>query len=320
MFPKVVVFLATLLVIYFGLRAIHDDSERSQDNPFEYNIDAFRQIDPALLHYDEVQQIELPFIEVGGIAIDSADNVSVSGDRSVTIFTSDGIPKSTFATPSTASCLAIDSDFNLFLGINGQIMVYDTSGVKQAQWDRPEEFGIFTSVAVTPAFVFVADAENLVIWKFDKSGQHLGRIGERNPDMDIPGLVIPTPYLDIAIDPEGYLWAGNTGRHQMENYTLDGDLRTSWGRASMQLDGFAGCCNPSHFAIMSDGEFVTSEKGIPRIKVYSFRGQLLSVVATPGQFDEGAEGLDLGIDSQDRIYVLDPMRRMIRIFSKKKGT
>ena len=319
-FAKVLVVLSTALIVYFGVRAIYDDCERNQENPFEYDIDTFRQIDPALLHYEEIAQIELGFTEPKGIAIDQRDHLFVSSEHSVKEFAADGVQKRTFATPASASCLAIDPDYKLFLGINGQIMVYDTSGIRQAQWDRPAELSLFTSVAVTPVFVFVADAENLVIWKYDKAGKLLGRIGDRNPDKDIAGLVIPAPYLDIAIDKEGYLWAGNTGRHQMESYTLDGDLRTSWGHAAMQIDGFAGCCNPSHFAIMSDGSFVTSEKGIARIKVYSFRGQFLSVVATPGQFDEGTEGLDLCIDSQDRIYVLDPKRKMIRIFAKKEET
>jgi hypothetical protein len=82
----------------------------------------------------------------------------------------------------------------------------------------------------------------------------------------------------------------------------------------MEIEGFCGCCNPSHFAFLEDGSFVTSEKGIARVKVYNRLGDLVSVVAGPDQFKEGVEGLDLAIDSKQRIYVLDPLEKAIRVF------
>ena len=32
---------------------------------------------------------------------------------------------------------------------------------------------------------------------------------------------------------------------------LPHDLRSFWGDYSMKIDGFCGCCNPSHFAFLS---------------------------------------------------------------------
>ena len=58
-------------------------------------------------------------------------------------------------------------------------------------------------------------------------------------------------------------------------------------------------------------------KGIPRVKVYNRLGTLESVVAGPGKFLEGTKGLDLARDSNGRIYVLDPMKKAVRIFEKK---
>ena len=84
----------------------------------------------------------------------------------------------------------------------------------------------------------------------------------------------------------------------------------------MEIEGFCGCCNPSHFTILNDGKFVTSEKGIARVKVYNRLGILESVVAGSDQFIEGTVGLDLAVDSENRIYVLDPVKKMVRIFEK----
>ncbi|MFC1557956.1 hypothetical protein ACFL40_01235, partial [candidate division KSB1 bacterium] len=113
-------------------------------------------------------------------------------------------------------------------------------------------------------------------------------------------------------------WIVNPGRHSLENYTFNGDLRTSWGEYSIEIEGFCGCCNPSHIKVLDDGKMITSEKGIPRIKVYNRLGNLESVIAGPKQFIEGTEGLDLAIDSNERIYVLDPMKMSVRIFEKNK--
>ena len=133
----------------------------------------------------------------------------------------------------------------------------------------------------------MADAGNLIVWKFDKSGNLLQRIGDRDENRDIPGFIIPSPYFDVAVDPDGFLWAANTGRHSLENYTMDGGFRTSWGEFSMGIEGFCGCCNPTHFIILEDGSLVTSEKGIARIKTHNQLGEMVSVVAGPDQFVEG---------------------------------
>jgi hypothetical protein len=85
----------------------------------------------------------------------------------------------------------------------------------------------------------------------------------------------------------------------------------------MEIDGFCGCCNPSHFTIMADGSFITSEKGIARVKIYNRIGEMTSVVAAPENFNEGTVGLDLAVDSQQHIYVLDRKRNQVRIFIRK---
>jgi len=121
------------------------------------------------------------------------------------------------------------------------------------------------------------------------------------------------------MDPDGFLWAANTGRHSLENYTLDGDFRSSWGESGMEIQGFSGCCNPSHFVILEDGSFVTSEKGLPRVKLYNRIGDLISVVAPTERFLEGTVGLDLAVDSAQKIYVLDPLQKLVRIFAKKES-
>ncbi len=92
------------------------------------------------------------------------------------------------------------------------------------------------------------------------------------------------------------------------------------------MSDFFGCCNPAHFAVLPDGRFVTSEKGIPRIKIYTAQGQFECVVAGPEQLavddsrmadpSEGADKrvFDVAVDRQGRVLVLDPRNRTVRVY------
>ncbi len=87
----------------------------------------------------------------------------------------------------------------------------------------------------------------------------------------------------------------------------------------MEIQGFLCCCNPSHFAILEDGSFVTTEKGLVRVKIYDRLGRLSGVVAGPDQFQEGTVGLDVAVDAQQtRIHVLDPVRNSVRVFERSR--
>ena len=305
-------------IVYFGYQAISENSNRNQENPFEYNLENFKKTDASFMHYSEVGRIRIELQNVYGIAIGPDDQIYVSGDDSVLIFDGNGILQSEISSVGIARCLTVDGNQDVYLGMEDHVEVYDRDGEKKANWESLGEEAIITSIAVSKNSVFVADAGNLIVWKFDKSGNRLIRIGEKNDAKDIPGFIIPSPFFDVAIDPDGFLWVANTGRHSLENYTQDGNFRTSWGEFGMEMERFCGCCNPSHFTILEEGSFVTSEKGIARVKVSNRLGEFVSVVAGPDQFIEGTVGLDLAVDSSQKIFILDPFQKLVRIFEKKK--
>ncbi|MCP4724998.1 MAG: hypothetical protein GY863_08185 [bacterium] len=316
---RAIIVISVIGITYFGYQAISYNLKRNQENPFEYNIENFKENDPELLHYSEIRRIPLDMQKVHGIAVGAGDELFVTGDSSVLIIDKDGKLKSRITLTETAYCIALEENGDLFLGIDDHIEIYDREGNIRSHWEPPDEDAIITSIAVSKEYVFVADAGNQIIWRYDRDGNILSKIGERDEEKDIPGFIIPSPFFDLSIDSDGFLWAANTGRHSLENYTFDGNFRTSWGEYSMGIEGFCGCCNPTHFIITEEGKFITSEKGIARIKVYNRSGELESVVAGPDQFIEGTEGLDLGIDSEGRIIVLDPSQKAVRIFGKNKA-
>jgi hypothetical protein len=312
----IIIIVSVAGILYFGIRAISENSKKDGENPFEYNIENFKKSEKGLIHYSEVQQINPGLQRLHAIAVGPDDKVYISGVDSTVILNRDGSAHSSIKTAGTAYCLAVDKNRDLYAGMRDHVEVYNAKGVKTAQWESLGERAIITSIAISEKSVFAADAGNHIVWKFSKSGSKQARIGEKNKAKDIPGFVIPSPYFDAAVDPDGFLWVVNPGRHSLENYTGAGDFRSSWGEYSMEAAGFCGCCNPTHMVILENGSFVTSEKGIARVKVYNRLGELVSIVAAPDQFSEGVVGLDLAVDSLQRIYVLDPKKRVVRIFGK----
>lgn len=316
---RAVIIISLTGILYFGYQEISIYFDEDKGNPFEYNMENFKKSDADLLHYSEINKIPLDFQQATGIAVGPDDNIYVTGDKLVLILNNEGKLQSSISTSEIVYCLAVDETGNLFLGMNDHIEVYSSDGTNKAQWESLIGGALITSIAISDEYVFVADAGNRIVWKYDKSGNVLMRIGEKNEEKDIPGFFIPSAFFDVSIDPDGSLWVVNSGRHSLENYSFDGDLRSFWGEYSMEIEGFfSGCSNPTHIAILDDGRFITSEKGIARVKVYNRLGYLESVVAGPDQFIEGKEGLDLAIDSGGRIYVLDPWKNAVRIFEKNK--
>jgi len=286
---------------------------------FTYDLTELKKVDPALVRYKQVQAIATAMETPRSIALAPDGRLLVAGDEKVRAF-SDGKAGGEFAVGGPPHCLAAGPDGTLYVGLKERVDVYDADGKRRATWRPLGERAYTTAIAAAKENVFVADAGNRVLWRFDPAGNVLARIGKKNEEKHAPGLVIPSPYFDVALGPEGMLWVTDPGRRRVECYTYDGAYRFAWGKASMKIEGFCGCCNPTHLAIDAAGNFITSEKGLPRVKVYDPEGNFQCVVAPPKAFANRTTGLDLAVDEAGRVLVLDPRRRQVRVFARKKDT
>ena len=286
---------------------------------FRYDLTDLLKVDPKLILYEESAKAPTGMASPRGIAAGPEDAILVAGDRLVRTFTKDGKTAAEFKTDGEPRCLATGKGGAVYVGMKDHVEVYGADGKRQAAWAALGEKATITCLAVGENDVFVADAGGRVVLRCDATGRLINRIGEKDDAKHAPGIIIPSPYFDVALGPEGMLWVANPGMRRVECYTYEGEFRFAWGKASPKIEGFCGCCNPSHIAIARDGTFVTSEKGLPRVKVYGAEGAFTGVVAGPASFDEGTAGLDVAVDSQGRILVLDPERREVRIFTRKKA-
>ncbi len=297
------------------------EKETSLGKSFIYDLDDLGKTDPALIKYEESGRIETQFQNSSAIALDSSDRIYVAGDKSIRVFDSGGVALWEVKVTDAPGCLAVADDGTVYVGLRDHIEVYDANGVRRSSWESPGQNTVLTSVAVYGDDVFAADAGGRVVLRYDRSGDLIERIGEKDEERNIPGFVIPSPHFDLAVAPDGLLRVTNPGLQRIEAYTFDGYLELSWGKASNRIDGFAGCSNPVNFAILPDGGFVTCEKGLPRVKVYTADGTFEGVVAGTEVFDQGdgPSVLDVAVDSRGRILVLDPDQRAVRVFTSLEG-
>ena len=298
-----------------------------------YDVSKYGKVDESLILYDEVGTgIETGLEASRAITIDNETNLYAAGDESIRIFrfrNNKLIFDREINLDDSLHCIKV-LDGKIYIGMKEHVEVYNLAGERLSVWESLGERAVLTSIEVYKDNVFAADAGNRVVVRYDKQGQIKNYIGKKDTERNIPGFVIPSHNFDLAVAADGLLRVVSPGRHRIEAYTFDGDLEFFWGKASMAIEGFCGCCNPANFAIDKDGNFITSEKGLVRVKVYDDDGEFVGVVASPEQLFRGgakyagqvvtesqAPGFDVAVDNEGNIYVLDTIKNIVRIFKKK---
>ncbi len=333
----VVVFVA-LAVGTYALFRLGGPGTSSATTSARFQLDLTAQMDvPAkLLQYTEQRRIPISLNAPKSVAVGPHGRLFVAGDESIEVLapdgaatriTLDGPPTCLTAVAPDATDQSGTDNVLLYVGVNNRVVVLDRTGEIVRNWPAGDSDSVLTSIAVAGQDVFVADAGQRVVRHYDTSGKLIGTIGKPDPDRQMPGFVIPSPYFDLVVDQDEILHVVNPGMRRIEAYDSDGALQSFWGRGGSALADFFGCCNPAHLAIMPDGRFITAEKGIPRVKVYSPGGELLQVVAGPRQLGITAAALgdargnqkervfDVAVDGSGNVLVLDPRRRTIIVFA-----
>ncbi len=289
---------------------------------YTYDVEALRKVDPKLLLFEEVAQFESGLKEMRAMHCAADGRIYLAGDRSVVVLDAKGERVSELKTDDAPRCLALAGG-KLYVGFKNRVAVYAGTAV-ESRWDPVPGRTVLTAIAVADKAVFVADAGNRAVWRYELDGKPAGRIGLKEGSTTASRFIVPSPYFDLKLGTDGALWVVNPGQHRLESFTPEGKLQESWGETSLQIAGFCGCCNPVYFALLPDGRFVTSEKGLTRVKIYSTKGEFEGVVAGPEQFpkyelgaDSAAAGLPVAADAQGRVYVADSLARQVRVFARK---
>ncbi len=312
----ILVVLALAIAVLIARDFVQNRGGKNIENPYAFDVSEYRKVDLAEILYKEEKVLQLKVSEPKGI--DYYDGViCIIVDSSLIQLNLQGQMLKEIKLDTAPTALAAGEQ--LWVALKNQVVAFDQDGNEMQRWNDFGPRSVITSLAVSPEFVYVADAGNQLVYQFSHQGELLQQIGERDEDKAVPGFVIPSPYFDIALNEENYLWAVNPGRHSLENFNADGAMRSSWTASSVKTEGFSGCCNPAHMAIMEENAFVTSEKGIVRVKIYDQHGKYIGVVASPDMFDDDAQAPDVCVDDEGRVILLDFSRKQVRVFKPKNN-
>ncbi|MCF7707644.1 MAG: NHL repeat-containing protein [Verrucomicrobia bacterium] len=287
-----------------------------------YDMSKLAEVDPALIRYREKGRFGCDMEESVALWIDNGDLVYVCGDECVNVFDRVGRKRTTLKVGGRPRAVcSVDGD-RILVAVGDRIVILDSEGGVLSDTGSLGERSVVTSIAVGgEGTIFAADAGEKCIWKISADGKVLSK-NRGDTEGGGVGFVIPSPFFDIAFDADGLLWATNTGEHRIEAYNEEGEISRSWGKPTMAIEGFCGCCNPVNISILNDGRFVTAEKGLPRVKVYSADGEFECVVAPPNSFPGlmrkrpagRMRALDVAVNSDGEVYVLDTGSSQVRIF------
>ncbi len=282
-------------------------------------LKAAEAIAPAMIGYHETDGFKVPFREPRALAVDNEDRIYIAGDRGVEIFSSDGQKLSEIAVKSEPRCLVVGSrergtPGHIYVGMKEHVEVFDPKGERVAIWPQRKD-AFFTSITVSDYEVWVADAGNHVVWCYDLQGKPLAPLGTTGSTSGGTEFAVTNHYFDAVVGRDELLYVTNPALLRVEAYTRNGDREAIWGKGSPAVADFFGCSNPVHLAVLPDGNFVTAETGIPRVKIYSRRGEFQTVVAGPSQLGETPAAV--AGDRKGRVLVLDGRAAKVRVFEKK---
>jgi len=276
----------------------------------------------AVTHLARVPVSSPPLEKLKGIAIGPGGRFYLAHAGGVAVLDNGWQRAADLTTEGAAVAVAVHEDGRVFVAQRQKVRVFGADGAALASWGtpgkKPGQLAYLTGIAVRGGDVWLADAGNRVIHRFDTTGDFIADIGSRESEPERPRILCPSPYLDCAVAADGTLYNVDPGRWQVEHTDANGKLVGTWGRQGSDWMEFSGCCNPTNLAILKDGRIVTGEKGIPRVKVIDAETYKLHV-AGPEHFAEGTAGLDLAVGPDGRLYVVDPGAGKVLAFKIPEG-
>jgi hypothetical protein len=289
---------------------------------YDREFQKLKKFDLSLLKWNEV----LPAIPVQmdvpvALAVSDDGSICIAGDKSLVIMSPGGqeIYRSDLSFKPRALTTAGKT---IYIASRNTIVVMTSTAQEQARWAPLDSKAQLVSLAVSDQYVYAADAGNRAIIRYDrKTGKRTYRDSLADSGAFLSGFNVPSPHLDIAITKSGNLLTVNPGLSRVQFRDSYGDVLSEWGSQGAEITKFYGCCNPAAVAILAGGSIVTYEKTLQRLKVYTPEGKLSNVAAGPNEFSDHSKNShvvpDIAVDQRGRILLLDPVRKVLRIFKRK---
>ena len=305
----IIAILAIAAVVLYD--SLSTRMEKRPDNPYQYSVEEFKPVDESFISHREVRQMEVDnpvaFTWKNGKLFLLAGN-------NLQVVTPQGQELLNTRIGDNPQFVQVGKEEIIIVGFENYLVAMDPQGNELYRSEMLDENSLLTSLAISGETLFVADAGKRQVWILNNELEVIESFRGESGVSALHGFILPSLHFHIAVNEEDELWITNPGMHRIQNYSLTGRLRRDWGQPSFGLEGFSGCCNPYYFAFLSDGRFVTSEKGIIRVKIHRESGEMESVVAPAALFPNGEKAPAIAVDDQDNIWLLDFDQKLLRLF------
>jgi hypothetical protein len=303
---KVTTILSVLIILVFIGYIVYDTAKPAAQTKSEITNPLTPDIPDA---WKISREFKVNEGSLKAVTVSKKGNIYLGGDSFVTCYDKELNLIWNVKTPSAITSLANFGD-TIFASTMEQILVMSSAGKILNEWGPYGDSCLITSVGSNKKYVAIADAGNKIVYILDKGGEVKTMIGQNDKQFDIP-----SPYFDVALDDNNDLFTANPGLHRIETRSIDGKVKSYFGEAGTAPEYFCGCCAPPHFAVIPEG-FVTSEKGINRIKILNNKGEFVEFVNSKNNFIK-SEPLDLASVDGITIYAAYPGDSKLYVFNRK---
>jgi hypothetical protein len=269
-----------------------------------------RSLSDSLTEYWKVSHVlNIKEGSLKAVTVSIKGRIYLGGDSFVSCFDNDLKLVWSIRTPFPVTSLSNFGD-TIYASTIELIIVINTNGEIKDEWGPYEDKSLITSVSANKSFIAFADAGNKMIFILDKSGVVKKLIGQNDGQ-----FILPSPYFDVALNEDNAVFVANTGHRRIETRNIEGELKSYFGEPGTAPGAFCGCCNPAHFAVIPNG-FVTSEKGINRIKILNKSGAFVEYVSAVNKFYPSVP-LDVASVDGKTIYAANPVDSKLYVFTRK---
>ncbi len=257
---------------------------------------------------------------IGGVCVDAKDRVIAAGDKLVVVFDGEGKEAGRFETDFEAGAVAPGAGDSVWVAsmsykVPASVVQFDMQGKELSRLTLESDKAAVTGLATFGDEVFVGTSSSGSIGRY-KDGKLVNVIGRAAGARR--GLSTCCGILDFCVDEQGYVSVAELGGHRVSVFDRDGNRIGTWGKEGRNAEQFTGCCNPVSIASLGKGRFVTSEKDVPRVKIYTGDEKVLEMCVDVNDIAKGCGQLDVAADSKGNIYAAHEGKKCVIVLGSSK--
>jgi len=272
---------------------------------------------PGKAQREELRLYNGEYKEVNRLVLDGNINILNKGPNDSILYSRSNIvcrinpPKEVIKTQFDETVTAISPfEQTIYVATGNKLfaLTYVKDSVEKQLVTELNEDCVILSIAINNKVIFVSDTNSKNVKAINRDSNDVIFDIEGDPKFQIPG-----PFFPIGLYND-QIWIADPGRHQLQIYNFQGEYVSTW----TPDEPFPGCCNPTDFTIVENGNIITMQKGISEVKMFSPTGGIICTIAPTNAFKSVSSRKQMAVFREDAIVIYDPDLQSLRFFIRAK--